>query len=208
MNASTAIRPDRRHQWKRRADRRPDHAPTPPNQNEDQLRKITRPRGASGLIWSDVCQGAQGGSVLDHFWSGRGDQGAPARCAWRRPEPGSRLAVGHPDGLALMSVRTSSCSGVRERLIRPWGLAVGVQRVGERRVVEADMRGLVTAGPCVRLERAAGLRTSVAVMIDSRSGAAHSPGAGCSSRCGPGVLTPTVSFGVCRRRSKTEQFRR
>ena len=36
------------------------------------------------------------------------------------------------------------------------------QRVVARRVVEADMRGLVTAGPCVRLERCAGLRTSVA----------------------------------------------
>ena len=43
----------------------------------------------------------------------------------------------------------------------PWGRGRG-QRVVGRRVVEADMRGLVTAGPCVRLERCAGLRTSVA----------------------------------------------
>jgi len=36
------------------------------------------------------------------------------------------------------------------------------QRVVARRVVKADMRGLVTAGPSVRLERSAGLSTSVA----------------------------------------------
>lgn len=50
--------------------------------------------------------------------------------------------------------------GVRGREGGPWGRSRG-QRVVARRVVEADMRGLVTAGPGVRLERCAGLRTSV-----------------------------------------------
>jgi len=40
---------DRRHQWKRRTDRQPDHAPNLQPHHEDQLRKITRPCGASGL---------------------------------------------------------------------------------------------------------------------------------------------------------------
>src|SRR6478736_8966985 len=44
----------------------------------------------------------------------------------------------------------------------PWGDRGRGQRVVSRRVVKAEMRGLVTAGPGVRLERSAGLRTSVA----------------------------------------------
>ena len=49
------------------------------------------------------------------------------------------------------------CGG-RDRTV---GVEARGQRVVARRVVEADMRGLVTAGRCVRLERCAGLSTSV-----------------------------------------------
>jgi len=46
------------------------------------------------------------------------------------------------------------CSGSGRRIeVRTVGVCGPGQRVVARRVVEADMRGLVTAGPCVRLER-------------------------------------------------------
>jgi len=71
--------------------------------------------------------------------------------------PVSRLAAGHPAGAWPW------CRRGRRHAVRgawgwegPWGRGRG-QRVVGRRVVEADMRGLVTAGPCVRLERCAGL---------------------------------------------------
>ena len=98
-------------------------------------------------------------------------------------------------GLVLTPVRTMSPFGVRGRG-GPWGRGRG-QRVVARRVVEADMRGLVTAGPCVRLERCAGLRTSVArFFFVERDLAAHSLGARCSLRCGSSTVDPTELEGT------------
>ena len=85
------------------------------------------------------------------------------------------------------------CGG-RDRTV---GVEARGQRVVARRVVEADMRGLVTAGPCVRLERCAGLRTSVArFFFVERDLAAHSLGARCSSRCGSSTVDPTELDGT------------
>ncbi len=95
---------------------------------------------------------------------------APARCGWTAPGAGVKAGRRPPEGLGLDAGEDVVRFGRAGELIKTVGVGCRVQRVVERRVVEADMRGLVTAGPCVRLERAAGLRTSVALMIDSRTG--------------------------------------
>jgi hypothetical protein len=66
---------------------------------------------------------------------------------WGRKAPPRR-------GLALTAARTTSvCCGYggNRDWGGPWGDRGRGQRVVSRRVVEADMRGLVTAGPGVRL---------------------------------------------------------
>ena len=80
------------------------------------------------------------------------------------------------------------CGG-RDRTV---GVEARDQRVVARRVVEADMRGLVTAGRCVRLERCAGLSTSVTGFpFAERRLAAHSlRGAGLLAA--PGSTPPSV----------------
>ena len=88
----------------------------------------------------------------------RGRRPASRGQGWGRKAPPRR-------GLGLTAAR---CDVIVLRLWGEQGLGRTVgdrgrgQRVVSRRVVKAEMRGLVTAGPGVRLERSAGLRTSVA----------------------------------------------
>ncbi len=89
--------------------------------------------------------------------------GASARCGRTTPGAGVKAGRRPPGGLGLDVGEDVVRFGRAGGLIKTVGVGCRVQRVVERRVVEADMRGLVTAGPCVRLERAAGLSTSVAL---------------------------------------------
>jgi len=72
-----------------------------------------------------------------------------------RPQLVSRLAAGHPEGLALTPTRTTSRSGRGSPAgfcLGLWGLlAESACRCATRG--RGCARGLVTAGPCVRLER-------------------------------------------------------
>ena len=94
--------------------------------------------------------------------------GAPGAACQGRPQAtpqGLGLDAGEDD-VTLCGVRGDG----KDRGVEGRG-----QRVVARRVGEADMRGLITAGPCVRLERCAGLRTSVArFLFTARDLAAHS----------------------------------
>ena len=97
------------------------------------------------------------GRIGPGFRSGREIIHSPIAAAWtapaagvkagRRPRAAPGLDAGEDD-VRLCGGRGMAAGG-------RWGRGRG-QRVVARRVVEADMRGLVTAGPCVRLERCAG----------------------------------------------------
>jgi hypothetical protein len=93
--------------------------------------------------------------------------GARSRCqGWPKATP--------EGGLALTSARTTSRCAARGGE-GPWGQELG-QRVVARRVVEADMRGLVTAGPCVRLGALRGSKNERGqVPLRGTGLAAHSP---------------------------------
>jgi hypothetical protein len=114
--------------------------------------------GGSGLIWSRRCQEGTPKLARIHRGSGQGvwmfPCGLPFGATGRGPESGSGLAVGHPEGLALTPARTSSPWGrVGERRLVTVGAGRERSACRSRRIVEADMRGLVTAGRCFRLER-------------------------------------------------------
>src|SRR5215213_9000761 len=107
----------------------------------------------SRLIWMPVCQVGAPESAPDVGVSGLVLGPIPARCACRRPEPGSRLGrrPTPAGGLALTPVRTTSSLRVRG-IGRAWrGSGWTKVSVSFDDEVKADMRGLVTAGPCVRL---------------------------------------------------------
>jgi hypothetical protein len=154
--------------------------------------------GASGLICKAVLSSGHAELVLisdqDRGFSFSDGCGLDVR-----PEPVSRLARrATRRGLGLDAgeddVMLRRRSGDEDR--GPWGRSRGQRVVTRRRVVEADMRGLVTAGPCVRLERCAGLSTSVArfPFRGKGFGCSIALGARCSSRCGSSTFGPTVSL--------------
>jgi hypothetical protein len=125
-----------------------------------------------GLICKAVCQVSAPGSVLI-----LGQDMVPCfplAAVWTAPAAGVKAGRRPPPegGLVLMPARTTSPFGVRGRG-GPWGRGRG-QRVVARRVVEADMRGLVTAGPSVRLERWRGSKN------ERRRIPLHGKGFGCS----------------------------